>query len=244
MEPSPVLFTSYVKLVKNLRGVVLFDPKDKSYLEGIGWLSSRFRYRNLGVPPMLASRLPEKLFRGRVFRRLFYPVEPLAELPFIMMRTGVPNYFAEAIVLSSVYISPILLISRSLEDALSKGCLGMVKVCGGLSVKDWKLHVRIAGYSIIDFYEDMIDLSLEYIRGSKNDGKEIIEKRMGIVINDAKRYWRISCGENETPLDVFIYYYDPLKPMVKHGLRKLLKPEHAPGLSVVPVVNVGSVISS
>ncbi|MCD6195190.1 MAG: hypothetical protein J7J82_00175, partial [Staphylothermus sp.] len=48
-----IFFAFYAMIVKNLRGVLLFDPEDEELNSRIEWLRKRFQYRNLGIPPSL-----------------------------------------------------------------------------------------------------------------------------------------------------------------------------------------------
>ncbi len=241
VEPSPVFFTSYVKLVKNLRGVILFDPGDQGFIKGIEWLSKRFHYRNLGIPPNLSSYLGREYFEKKVFRKLSYPVKPLAEFSRLLVEAGLPVFVSESVVLSSVYISPLLLVTGGLAKELEEGIIGTVRVCRTLNLKDWKLHLRIADYSILDFYEEMVDLAIKYINARAEESRvEVIDERVKIAGKDMGRYWRITCKESSGK--VFLYYYDPLKYLHDRGFGDRLVLEYAPGLSIIPVVNVSLAI--
>jgi hypothetical protein len=50
------LFARYAAVVKNLRGVALFDLGEEGSWDSVEWLVRRFRYRDLGVTsPELAA---------------------------------------------------------------------------------------------------------------------------------------------------------------------------------------------
>ncbi len=52
-----VSFSRYATLVKNLRGVLIVDPDDELVPNILRWLSRRFRYRLVGVPPKVLEGL-------------------------------------------------------------------------------------------------------------------------------------------------------------------------------------------
>lgn len=234
-----VSFAFYARLVKNLRAVILFLPGDREVDHRINWLKKRFHYRNLGVPPSLYI---DKLYRdsGRnVFRKLYYPVIELRELSEIITSLGYPDIFVEALMLASTYISPLFILSKKFIKLVDKYSIHRIPICKELDVRDWKLHMRIADYSILDFYEEMIDLNIEYIESLNNLEKRrsVLEKRRIIVEKDSKRYWRITCEGGDK---IFLYYLDPLL-LLEENIDKVKNKiliEYAPGLSIIPVVNL------
>jgi hypothetical protein len=235
---KPVFFTYYAALVKNLRGVLLLVPGEEGVRDRIEWLKKRFHYRNLGLTPSTDTTRYKDLLEARIFRRLYYPVEEFMDLVGIMVSTGLDRLLAEAIVFSSIYISPLFLLTSKYNGFIEKYSLGVIRTCKDLGVNDWKLHMRIADYTILDSYEDMVDLSLEYI--GKIDDREAREKIIGsrreYVEHDMKRYWRIKCGEGRA----FLYYLDPLLYIEDKldYLRDKLVRDYAAGLAVIPVLNL------
>ena len=73
---SYVDFARYAAIVKNLRGVVAADLEESGVEESIKWLASRFRYRDLGVGPMMVERFGSELQK-------FLGGKPLRELVFL-----------------------------------------------------------------------------------------------------------------------------------------------------------------
>ena len=77
------MFAKYAALVKNLRGVVLFDLREEGVKNSIKWLMNRFKYRNLGLPPSLFEKYKDELedyLKGRPLRRIVYPVIELKDM--------------------------------------------------------------------------------------------------------------------------------------------------------------------
>jgi hypothetical protein len=231
-----VSFAKYAALVKNLRGVVLFDPSEPGVESSLGWLVKRFRYRNLGVTQALLGKHRERLAEhlgGRPFRELVLPVPSLEKVPGLLAGAlGVPAELAELLVYASTYISPALLIGeRYLEDT-ARIAVGSVRVCREMDAGSWKLHLRIADYTALDFYEKCVDEAFSILGGA--DPQPVLKSRVERVKRDMKRYWRIACPEGRP----FLSYVDNLKLAVEAGVHKRLELEAAAALSIVPVVLV------
>lgn len=229
-------FAKYAALVKNLRGVVLLDPGEPGVESSLNWLVKRFRYRNLGVTPALLSKHGGKLARylgGKPFRELVLPVPSLEGVPGLLAGfLGVPGELAELLVYASTYVSPALLIGEKYAGEAAKLAVGAVKVCREMDTASWKLHLRIADYTALDFYERCVDEALSVLEGA--DPQPVLESRRERVARDAKRYWRIACAEGR----LFLLYVDNLKLAVDAGAHGRLAPEAAAALSIVPVVLV------
>ncbi len=234
-----IFFAFYAVIVKNLRGVLLFDPEDEELNSRIEWLRKRFQYRNLGIPPSLYSERFNELFKYKVFRKLYYPVKEAEELINILSSIGYDSVFVEALVLASSYISPLMILSSKYLKLIEENSLGSVGICKELSIKDWKLHMRIADYTILDSYENSVMQAIEYIENINDSAKreEIINDRRNFYEKDMKRYWRILC---DNPSKNFLYYLDPLLIVDKNidKLKNRLKIEHAFGLAIIPVINL------
>jgi len=227
-----VFFTYYAMLVKNLRGVVLVDPGDKDSMKRVKWLQSRFRYRNLGLPPRIYDELVGSGTSARVFKRLYYPLEAVAGLPGVLEAGGLSQGFSEALVFSSIYISPLFIASEKYLAEASRITVNTINVCRELSVNEWKLHLRIADYTILDSYGETVELALKYINSGEN---RILSERAEIARRDSRRYWRIKCDQGKP----FLLYLDPLI-LARNNtrVRELLSRDHAPGLAVIPAVNI------
>lgn len=233
-------FSKYAALVKNLRGVVLFNLEEEGVEESIKWLVKRFKYRNLGVAPHLVAKYSDRLrpyLSGNPFRELTSPVRDVDDLVELLAKTvNTPYEVVESLVYASVYVSPLLLIGEHYSRELESLSTGTVYTCKELSVRDWKLHLRIADYTVLDFYEGCVDEVLKTIDSGKAGGLEkIVESRQKRIETDKRRYWRVRC-EHGRP---FLHYVDLLGVALKHGIREL-KPEYSAGLAVVPVVRIQS----
>ena len=236
------MFARYAALVKNLRGVVVFDLSEENVKETIKWLVNRFKYRNLGLPPSLVEKYKEeikKYLEGKPFKRIVYPVPELRNVASIILEeANIPFELSESLVLASSYISPLLVLGRKFLPFIEKLSVEVVKICKDktLDVKQWKLHLRIADYTILDFYEESVIEAMNLITRSHVLSKEeldlVLENRFKRIKEDTKRYWRIKCSEGKP----FLFYIDMLN-VVKDRI-KYLSENQAATLSIVPVVHI------
>ena len=203
------MFWKYAALVKNLRGVVLLSPSEEGVGEGVRWLTERFRYRNVGVPPSVVSKAPEffeKRLGGKPFVELAYPVEELKRFAdFVSKALSVSVDVAEAVVLASAYVSPILVIGRSLAEEVGKLAIHSVWSNTQLDASGWRLHLRIADYTVLDFYSKSVEESTS-LWEERFDPSAFVDKRAKAAQRDEKRYWRLKRGEEEPWL--FMLYVD------------------------------------
>ncbi|MEM3981230.1 MAG: hypothetical protein QXQ34_02595 [Thermofilum sp.] len=229
-------FAKYAATVKNLRGVIAADPSEEGALEKLKQLAKLYRYRELGiVPSTLRSTIPElaKQLKSRPFRELALPLPALETLPRMLHASlKLPLEAAEALVYASAYVAPALLIGEKLFESLIPLASGAVLTCKEMDKRLWKLHLRIADYTILDFYEECIDEALEVLAGS--DPEPLLRNRLERVRRDAKRYWRVRCEEGR-PL---LLYVDNLALAARAGNLENLDASCAPALAIVPVVNL------
>ncbi|MEM0042663.1 MAG: hypothetical protein QXP94_02055 [Thermofilaceae archaeon] len=226
------MFSRYAALVKNLRGVVLLNPNEEGALDTVKWLSKRFRYRNLGLTPSSVKALGGRVFRP--FRELAYPIKPLEVLVSRFTGKGMPPELAELLVFASTYVSPALIIGSTYLSSLEEIKVDVVRVCRDLSVLDWKLHLRVADYTVLDMYDVCVEEALSVLKDPSVLPKVVAERRERVA-EDKKRYWRIAC-ESGRP---FIIYIDNLSIAAKLGvLEEEVCEDWAAALSVVAVVCV------
>jgi len=229
-----MLSALHVAVAKNLKGVVLLDPSEDHALDMLRWLARRFRYRDLGFTPLMIAKLKPYGMRLRApLRELFYPSADLEKLTEIFSENfQIPLELAELLVFSSLYISPAILIGESYKPYIEPISCSIVRTKRDLTVNDWKLHLRIAGYTILDLYEDSIVGSSEAIRDIGRY-KSIIEERKERISRDTRRYWRII----DTDGKPIVYYVDNLELAFKTGIQKV-ESCWISCLSIVTVVNL------
>ena len=237
------MFARYAAIVKNLRGVVLFDLSEEGSWDSVEWLARRFRYRDLGLIPSVYRRCPGRLERymgGNPFRLLTYPIPELEQFSEEFSScVGVEYEVAELLVLSSLYVSPAIAIGTRFAPQLSRLSVEVVRTCRELDVEDWKLHMRVADYTILDMYEYAVSGALRAVEScSTEELEKVLSDRLESVRRDVKRYWRVLC--EEPTAKVLLYYLDNLRLYVQScRLERLCgRSNAAAALAVVPVVSI------
>ncbi len=202
------MLARYAALVKNLRGVVYFDPSED--VEGcLRWLARRFRYRTVGVPPTLMRSSFEK----KPFRQLFYPDESVEELRGLISETlPVSGEVCEALLLASCFASPVLVLGENAAEEMRAVAVDSVISRMKMQARDWKLHLRIADYTVLDLYEWSTENALLLWIGEA--GEEFKKERKKRIEKDKKRYWRLERGD-EVPWQ-FMLYFDVALLLAEH----------------------------
>ncbi len=247
-----VSFSMYAALVKNLRGMLIIDPNDDLVPNVLRWLSRRFRYRLVGVPPKVLNELRSRgLNLTKQLRPIHYPNKELLNLVnYLVSELGINEYVAEGAVLASAYVSPALSFSTSINEEVVKLATYVVNSRVKLNNQYIKLHMRIADYSILDAYESDVELIRRLWTG-KLSYEEFIRSKEAEVRKDAKRYWRLTKPDTrggklrETNPHPFLTYLDLLVVMIKKSLDTLKElvsrfefNDVGAGLVTVPVVTI------
>ena len=232
-----VNFAKYAAIVKNLRGVVIANLNEEGVENSIHWLTSRFKYRNLGIGPHMFNSSRDKLAKylgGKPFRELTYPIPQLLQFTRILQSAGIELLLAEGLTLASTYISPLMVIGNKYARVLENLGVACIKVSRELNIQEWKLHMRIADYSILDSYEKCVVEGLKAINAAKEGNEDIINNilrdREVRVLKDMSRYWRIRSDFGKS----FFVYVDVLK-LIKDRLRTL-STDQATALAIIPVI--------
>jgi len=209
--------SAYLAHVKNLRGVIFGSGSENSVINGIKWLKQRFRYRNLAVPSYLIKQYPrvEELIKEPLLK-FTYPLPEVSKVAEVLAEVTGEHGLSEAVVLASSLISPIIAVGDDVVSKLRKLSIGEVLSEKELSTQDYKLHMRIADYSVLDMYIEMVTLS-EEVLDDPGRLSSALKARESKVRSDIKRYWRISESRGRP----VIVYLDPLKVLGKKELEKL-----------------------
>ncbi len=185
------MFTQTAWLIKNLRGVLYFK-EDKSVID---LAIRKFRYRNVGVPRWLAEEMGDKADK-KPFVRIDYPFEEIRQF----LESLNPTKEIETIALASCYLCPVI---TSLQDYkyLKPHAIDEI-YAEEINDKDLKLHLRIADYSVTDFYVWATTSLYESVKCGKLE--EHIRERAERIKKDEKRYWRVARESG----GVFVAYLD------------------------------------
>jgi len=236
------MFASYAAIVKNLRGIALFDPNEDIH-DIITWLVSRFKYRNIGISERLkglSSQLIGAFLNANPFIVVDYPVSHLKNFPPLLSKAlNVKDIIVEAICLSSIYVSPLLVLGENYINEIYSLLTDYINVEGPLDNRSWKLHLRIADYTILDFYNECVKEGFEAIelirKGEFERLGHYIDSRVKRIINDKRRYWRIMKKEGR----LFLGYIDNMK-LLYDALENFkdvkLHDDYAAFLGIIPVV--------
>ena len=227
-------FHVYAAVVKNLRGVIYSCLGPEALGEKLSWLKRRFRYRNLGLTPSALERYGRLLGGERrgtgTLLELSPPLPGLEELISAYSElTGLRADVLEAYCYASVYVSPLLVLGEECVDALGPLVVDEVLTGRELSDKEYKLHMRIADYTVLDFYLWATSSAQEALKvlSAGGDVSHILSERGERIREDKRRYWRISADEGRR----IVLYLDLLPLLAREAntevLRALLE-EHGP----------------
>jgi hypothetical protein len=168
---------------------------------------------------------------------LAYPVKSLTRLVDLAeTRLGIRKNMAEALVLASAYISPLLVLGKKASRSLESLSVDHVEARVKLTPRDLKLHLRIADYSVLDFYRWSVE-NAERLWIEKNPS-DLVRERAEKITRDKKRYWRLSGSEKPFP---FLFYVDLVQKIVGDtgflkNLLKLPPQEVSTGLAILSAV--------
>jgi len=205
------MLSHYAALVKNMRGVVVFDPAD-DVSQDLKWLINRFKYRVLGIPPSLTDKI-SKITKPLV--PLAYPHKDIIEFIKTMSEMlKVNREITEAICLASCYVSPILALGSKSQDSLKSISISEIPTKIKMSLQDWKLHLRIADYSVLDLYE-WSTINAEKLWEPKVNVEDLVNERLEAIKRDEGRYWRLR-RDNLEP-KTFLIYLDLIQTLWKKG---------------------------
>ena len=222
---APIGLEEYVFLVRNLRGVYAPLPSD-DHGRYVGWLVKRYRYRDIGVTDCTVEASPN-VFKDRLGGKPFHLLEP----PTRSLEKGVSMAeealgdviepcLARTILLSLVYASPLYLTAGSLGE-LRRAGLVVYEVKGGIpDLSSARLHMRITGYTVLDYYVESVRNALEAVE--KNKAEAVLMERTGFAEKDSRRYWRI-VGKGE---ETIVAYLDHVHLLIeKDAASRLIDPE-------------------
>ena len=207
----------YAALVKNLRGVIYSCLSGEELAERLSWLKKRFRYRRLGVTPSLLRAHGEIAgrFMGSPLVELRNPFPGLEELLSAYEElTDLSPAVLEAYCYSSIFVSPLLVLGQDCARELAPLVVDAVRVGRELTDKDYKLHMRIADYTVLDFYPWATASARQALLALAQglEAASLLEERRRRVAQDTRRYWRVM---SEGGRD-FLLYLD-LLPLLAEG---------------------------
>ena len=213
LDIDPIGFVSMLKLI---RGVLCLIEKPQENV--IKWLRRSIRWRPIGAGFKTIRLLKHYGFTSKMIKPLPYPCSELKEAANLVSMHGLEEIVAEAIILASTYIVPVIILDNVVLDKLRKTNTVAYEVLSQkeLKDKDIKLHMRIAEYSVKDYHIEVISRIEKAIE--ENKLQEEVKWREKLCIKDSKRYWRIKQNKGKT----LIVYIDILR-VLKDEYVSLLK---------------------
>jgi len=186
----------FLSLVKNVRGVVAFASDEG--LRRFDELSRKYRYRNLGVPKTIAQKFGLGS-KGKVIT-LDYPLSKCEEfVRRLSDALGVEYEALEPIALASYYVTTVIVLDDVFWSEASKLFTKVIRTQKNeLNWNDIRLHIRIAEYTVIDFYRWAVEDAELRLRARATD----VGERLSRIEKDVKRYWRLLGEEGR---DVLAY---------------------------------------
>jgi len=202
---SSVDFIEYVYLLKMIRGILLARSTISDDVKN--WLRRAIRWRPVGVGSKTRKILGKSGFRSKTVLNLVYAFQSHKKLSSLLSECGLSEEASEALVLSSTYIVPLIILDeKSLGELISrKLVVNMVRSNMRIKDKMIKLHLRISEYSMKDNFYDLISRAANAITNNKLDAE--LKHRKKFCEKDTKRYWRINKGVGKP----VIVYVDPLR---------------------------------
>jgi hypothetical protein len=225
--------------VKNLRGIVYLDVEEQGIEEALNWLVDRFRYRNLGVTPSMVNKVPsffEGRLSGKPFVKLVYPTKSVKEL-INLISNGLKfkEDAVEAVVLASAYVSPIIVLGNNAREKLESMSVDRVESKVKLDTRGWKLHLRIADYTVLDLYQ----WSTAHAESLWDEVQaNFVRARTMRITRDKRRYWRLKEGTSKPW--TFLLYVDLAQlivPRLKNEIKRIDKSSSV-GLAIEAAVIV------
>jgi hypothetical protein len=195
-------FIDYVILLKNIRGILLFEPTKEPDLDKIKWLKKTHKYRNIGIPESIDKF---KSISDKPFVKLSYPSDEI-NIFLNKLKNGLPLYLLEAVALSSCYACPLLILNQEIFDQLKPITIWSLKA-SEIDKKEILRHIRISHYSQIDFFSSAKQ-AYEILKEGKKI-EDLCNNRKELAILDGKkRFWRIKEDKNSNTL---VAYFDLLR---------------------------------
>jgi len=164
MPVAVVSFYRYAAIAKNLRRVIYSSLSFEEFSKHLSWLLRRFRYRNVGVPPLLKARYGSAIPRRKILLELSYPIARLRRAVEGLAGLGLDECAAEAYALASAYVSSVMVLGRESLKKLKPLVSAVVRVREYPDEKSWRLHAGIADYTVLDFYGWATESGLKVVK--------------------------------------------------------------------------------
>jgi hypothetical protein len=195
-EKNPFDIIEYVRLLKNIRGILLFNSIQRALdTQLISFLQRKHKYREIGIIPSLST---DRLGMAP-FVRLFYPDENLNKfIKELSEGSEIPFSIWEGLVLASIFAAPLYIIEGEIFKQLLPITVFSLKVRTLPTSETLIRHIRIATYALIDAYELLTSETNRLVQQYLNEEipfsrlKAHLVRRREVVEKDGRRrFWRL-----------------------------------------------------
>lgn len=178
----------HLVLSNNVRGLAVYHPDDPPEREVFTWLSRKHQYRKVGFPPSLVDHPGLDLTTYKTFATLEYPRDSLRTLHG-SCSDGIPDWVRESVLLASAYVTP-LFVHRPALDAFADLAVWPLDTAAPLPEDQVLRHMRIAGYGMLDFYEEATARAWNALQdGALED--ERARRERAAATDGRERFWRL-----------------------------------------------------
>ncbi len=232
----------YVSLLKNVRTLVYVDPEADLPKKELEWVRKKHRYRSVGVAKTLLDSLPEDwqedYFSKKPFVELSAPLPEVGELPVRLREfsSELPLHAFQSLILASSYVAPVLVLGTASFRRLEPVATWTMTSTAELPDIEIRRNLRIVGYAILDFHEEMTSSAYEALKDSAVNvlaGRNVerslkkldklLEKRKKKCERDGEhRFWRLR-QRGEVAERAVVAYLD-LVPLMAEAIKTPEKP--------------------
>lgn len=177
----------HLALALNLRGIGVYDPAEPPDREFFTWLARKHQYRNVGFVPSLMEH-PEVDVAGY---QTFEPATgPVAGLDGLAQESDTgPAWVLGSLLAASAFVAP-LFVHRPALEAFEPFSVFEQTSAADLPEDQVMRHVRIAGFGMLDSYEELTASGYEALLEGELDAER--EARAAFAAEDAdERFWRL-----------------------------------------------------
>lgn len=219
----------HLALALNLRGIGVYDPAKPPDRDFFTWLARKHQYRNVGfVPPLMDH--PEVDVGGyQTFERAACPVEGLDGLA--EASDAGPAWVVGSLLAASAFVAP-LFIHRPALETLEPFSVFEQTSAADLPEDQVMRHVRIAGFGMLDSYEELTASGYEAALEGAIE-RERAERATFATEDADERFWRL---DEEVTGDAWVGgYFDVLPALEPAEVRDDLEanPDLQVGLGLV-----------
>lgn len=201
----------YIATLKDVRMILLLDPRQKVPPGTLEFLIRRSQYHNIGVSSNLYDN--DKQYRRKNFARLTYPHGSVSRF-FAELSPDVPEYIREAVLLSSCYAAPLAIPNNNPDENFINGTVWERRSRQGVGQGE-VLNLLASGAQalteLFPFADEAYRGLTEFLEGDCDQEalEKIIDDRKIVAQKDGDQ--RFKAIEPDSSGKAIITYIDPLR---------------------------------